>query len=108
MMFMLVWLCISYGFTFALGMVCVEANHIALSFLFFLGVPALRIYRRFQAGRGYYLIGYEGEAGNIPNLSGRVTYQERPVRFKICLLLEVLLIGFLGFMLLVRRFSLPY
>lgn len=102
MIALLVWLCLSHGLLIGVGAALWEANAPVAGLLFLLVLPAARIFWRFR-GKGYYLIGYIGEVGgDRPGYSGWVHRRHEPIRFRLCLLMELAVVGFLWFGVIAR------
>lgn len=93
MLFQLIWLCTSYGLIYAVGAALVEGAGLSWGLLLVVTLPAVRVHRRFQPGKGYYLVGYQGQVGgDRPTKSGLVTRSDDPVRFKLLVTAEVVIV----------------
>lgn len=88
--FQIIWQILSYGVVFTVGSVLLlEVGSLWWSLAILVGVPLWRLYRRFQPGKGYYLIGRTRSVGEPGGKSGLVTRDDDPIRFKLLLLAEI-------------------
>lgn len=95
MIVQIIWLLFSYGIVFAVGSALLSEMGSLSGLALIVGLPALRIYRRFRATGGYDLVGYQGEVGgDLPTRSGLVTRAGDPIRFRLLLVAEIAVLGF--------------
>lgn len=93
----IIWLLFSYGVVFAVGGVLLQELGSLWGLALLVGFPAWRLYRRLRQGKGYYLVGYQGQVGgDLPTKSGLVTRRDDPVRFQILVLAEIGVLVFLA------------
>ncbi|MEZ4525487.1 MAG: hypothetical protein R2941_06150 [Desulfobacterales bacterium] len=103
MPFQIAWLCFSYGLMFAIGGLLLENGNIFWSMVFLILFPLVRIARRFQEGKGYYIIGYMGEVGgDMRRSGGLIGRKNRPAEFQFYLFIEILTAVFLLISVIVK------
>ena len=96
MPFQIAWMGSIYAIMFSIGGLLVENGNILWSMVFFILFPLVRIARRFQEGKGYYVIGYMGQVGgDMRRPGGLISRKKRPAEFQFYLFIEILIIVFL-------------
>jgi len=91
------WLFVSYALIAALAGVLLEADMAIEAAGVIILLPAMRIWRRFGRGRGYFMLGRVAELGAVQHRSFRATRQDYPQLFRFMLALEVAIFGFMVF-----------
>ena len=94
MIFQIIWQILSYGVVFAVGGVLLMETGTLWGLALLIGVPVWRLYRRFQPGKGYYLIGKIRSIGDPGTKSGLVTRDDDPIRFNLLLVAEIAVLVF--------------
>jgi hypothetical protein len=94
MLAQVMWLFISYALALSASLVLLEMRQVLWFLLAVLLFPAVRIYRRWDPRRGYYIVGRHWGSQRVVRRSFRVTKQEFPKLFTLMLLAELAIVSF--------------
>jgi len=89
------WLFISYALIATIAALLLEAEMAIAAAGVVILVPALRIWRRFGPGRGYFMLGRTADLGAIRHRSFRATRQDYPQLFWFMLAIEIAILSFI-------------
>ena len=94
------WLVFTYALVGTLAGVLFETGNAPAAAAVMILVPAVRIWRRFRPGKGYYLPSFVGEPGALRDRSIRVTPQVQRSLFLVMVGLELAIVTFVCFRVL--------
>lgn len=101
------WLFVSYGFIGALAGALLDSGAAIGAAGLIIVLPAVRIWRRFRPGKGYYLPSFFSEPGALRDWSIRATRKEHPSLFKVMVVIEVAIVSII-LLAVVGRSTFPF